>query len=89
MPSGHPQHLGIDSFDCCIERYEIVVYCPFNFCSHFAEEESWLLYILLDFGIPYHASVNPLFKNIRMHHECEGGIKKSVGSLIGIMRLTE
>ena len=25
--SGHPQHLGGDSFDCCTERYEIVVYC--------------------------------------------------------------
>ena len=25
--SGHPQHRGGDSFDCCTERYEIVVYC--------------------------------------------------------------
>ena len=25
--SGHPQHLMGDSFDCCTERYEIVVYC--------------------------------------------------------------
>ena len=25
--SGHPQHLVGDSFDCCTERYEIVVYC--------------------------------------------------------------
>ena len=25
--SGHPQHLGGDSFDCCTEKYEIVVYC--------------------------------------------------------------
>ena len=24
--SGHPQHLGGDRFDCCTERYEIVVY---------------------------------------------------------------
>ena len=24
--SGHPQHLVGDSFDCCTERYEIVVY---------------------------------------------------------------
>ena len=24
--SGHPQHLGGDSFDCCTEMYEIVVY---------------------------------------------------------------
>ena len=24
--SGHPQHLMGDSFDCCTERYEIVVY---------------------------------------------------------------
>ena len=24
--SGHPQHLGGDSFDCSTERYEIVVY---------------------------------------------------------------
>ena len=24
--SGHPQHLEGDSFDCCTERYEIVVY---------------------------------------------------------------
>ena len=23
--SGHPQHLRVASFDCCIERYEIVV----------------------------------------------------------------
>ena len=23
--SGHPQHRGCDSFDCCTERYEIVV----------------------------------------------------------------
>ena len=28
--SGHPQHLGGDSFDCCTERYEIVVYCISN-----------------------------------------------------------
>ena len=26
--SGHPQHLGCDSFDCCTERYEIVVLLP-------------------------------------------------------------
>ena len=26
MLSGHPQHLGGDSFDCYTERYEIVVY---------------------------------------------------------------
>ena len=25
--SGHPQYLGGDSFDCCAERYEKVVYC--------------------------------------------------------------
>ena len=25
--AGHPQHLVGDSFDCCTERYEIVVYC--------------------------------------------------------------
>ena len=25
--SSHPQHLGGYSFDCCTERYEIVVYC--------------------------------------------------------------
>ena len=25
--SGRPQHRGGDSFDCCPERYEIVVYC--------------------------------------------------------------
>ena len=24
-PSGHSQHRGGDSFDCCTERYEIVV----------------------------------------------------------------
>ena len=30
--SGHPQHL-MDSFDCCTERYEIVVYCK-NDNSH-------------------------------------------------------
>ena len=28
VPSGHPQHLRRDSFDCCIDRYDIVVYCP-------------------------------------------------------------
>ena len=28
MPSGHPQHRGCDSFDCCTERYEIVVLLP-------------------------------------------------------------
>ena len=26
--SGHPQHLGGDSFDCCTERYEIIVLLP-------------------------------------------------------------
>ena len=26
--SGHPQHQGCDSFDCCTERYEIVVLLP-------------------------------------------------------------
>ena len=26
--SGHPQHRGGDSFDCCTERYEIVVLLP-------------------------------------------------------------
>ena len=26
--SGHPQHRGNDSFDCCTERYEIVVLLP-------------------------------------------------------------
>ena len=26
--SGHPQHRGGDSFDCCAERYEIVVLLP-------------------------------------------------------------
>ena len=26
--SGHPQHRGCDSFDCCTERYEIVVLLP-------------------------------------------------------------
>ena len=36
--SGHPQHLVGDSFDCCTERYEIVVYCSMrlntvNLCS--------------------------------------------------------
>ena len=25
--SGHPQYLGVVVFDCCTERYEIVVYC--------------------------------------------------------------
>ena len=25
VPSGYPQHLGCDSFDCCTERYEIHV----------------------------------------------------------------
>ena len=25
--SGHPQYLGVDNYDCCTERYEIVVYC--------------------------------------------------------------
>ena len=25
MPSGHPQHRGCGSIDCCTERYEIVV----------------------------------------------------------------
>ena len=25
--SGHPQHLVGDSYDCCTERYEIVVHC--------------------------------------------------------------
>ena len=25
--SDHPQYLEGDSFDCCTERYEIVVYC--------------------------------------------------------------
>ena len=29
VPSGHPQHLGCDSFNCCTERYEIFVYCCF------------------------------------------------------------
>ena len=29
--SGHPQHLVGDSFDCCTERYEIVVYCLKNY----------------------------------------------------------
>ena len=28
VPSGHPQHRGCDSFDCCTERYEIVVLLP-------------------------------------------------------------
>ena len=28
MPSGHPQHRRCDSFDCCTERYEIVVLLP-------------------------------------------------------------
>ena len=27
VPSGQPQHIKGDSFDCCNERYEIVVYC--------------------------------------------------------------
>ena len=31
--SGHPQHLVGDSFDCCTERYELVVYCLANFPS--------------------------------------------------------
>ena len=26
--SGHPQHGGCESFDCCSERYEIVVLLP-------------------------------------------------------------
>ena len=26
--SGHPQHRGCESFDCCTERYEIVVLLP-------------------------------------------------------------
>ena len=26
--TGHPQHRGCDSFDCCIERYEIIVLLP-------------------------------------------------------------
>ena len=26
--SGHPQHRGCDSFDCCTKRYEIVVLLP-------------------------------------------------------------
>ena len=26
--SGHPQHRGCDSFDCCTDRYEIVVLLP-------------------------------------------------------------
>ena len=26
--SDHPQHRGGDSFDCCTERYEIVVLLP-------------------------------------------------------------
>ena len=26
--SGHPQHRGGDSFDCCTERYKIVVLLP-------------------------------------------------------------
>ena len=26
--SGQPQHRGCDSFDCCTERYEIVVLLP-------------------------------------------------------------
>ena len=25
---GHPQHKGGDSYDCCTERYEIVVLLP-------------------------------------------------------------
>ena len=25
--SGHPQHRRGDSFECCTERYEIIVYC--------------------------------------------------------------
>ena len=33
VPSGHPQHLGYDSFDCCIERYEIVVYYIYRIFS--------------------------------------------------------
>ena len=27
--SGHPQHLGSNSFDCCPRRHEIVVYCSY------------------------------------------------------------
>ena len=27
-PSCHPQHLVFDGFDCCTERYEIVVLLP-------------------------------------------------------------
>ena len=26
--SGHPQHRGCDNFDCCTERYEIVILLP-------------------------------------------------------------
>ena len=32
--SGHPQHLGDDSFYCCTERYEIVVYCCPSHVTH-------------------------------------------------------
>ena len=33
--SGHPQHLGGDSFDCCTERYEIVVLCSSRWAMMF------------------------------------------------------
>ena len=39
--SGHPQHLVGDSFDCCTERYEIVVYC-----SDPSEGRGCVLYII-------------------------------------------
>ena len=32
--SGHPQHRGGDSFDCCTERYEIVVLLPNSEDTH-------------------------------------------------------
>ena len=28
IASGHPQHRGCDSFNCCTERYEIFVLLP-------------------------------------------------------------
>ena len=31
--SGHAHHLGCDSFDCCTERYEIVILLPNSECT--------------------------------------------------------
>ena len=49
--SGHPQHLVGDSFDCCTERYEIVVYCSKTSLPVTIKEETFDTILLCHFRV--------------------------------------